>query len=90
MQEREESVRRLRNAAGPLEGLIKMVERDASWVDVMRQIQAVQASLGKMNTHVLENHLRSCVATAMRGDRLDDRERVLREIADVFEVPSRV
>jgi DNA-binding FrmR family transcriptional regulator len=90
MQDREETLRRLKNAAGHLEGVIKMVERDAYCVDVIRQIQAVQASLSKVSTHILDNHLHSCVTTAIRGDSPDDRERVLREIAEVFEMSSRV
>jgi DNA-binding FrmR family transcriptional regulator len=90
MQDPEETLKRLKNAAGHLEGVIKMVERDAYCVDVIRQIQAVQASLNKVSTHILENHLHSCVTTAIRGDSLDERERVLREIAEVFEMSSKV
>jgi DNA-binding FrmR family transcriptional regulator len=90
MQDHEETIRRLRNAVGHLEGVIKMVERDAYCVDVLRQIQAVQASLNKVSTHILDNHLHTCVTTAIQGDSADERERVLREIAEVFEMSSRV
>lgn len=90
MQDPEETLKRLKNAAGHLEGVIKMVERDAYCVDVIRQIQAVQASLNKVSTHILDSHLHSCVTTAIRGDSPDERERVLREIAEVFEMSSRV
>ncbi|MGA2819299.1 MAG: metal-sensitive transcriptional regulator [Anaerolineales bacterium] len=90
MQDPEETLKRLKNAVGHLEGVIKMVERDAYCVDVIRQIQAVQASLNKVSTHILDNHLHSCVTTAIRGDSLDERERVLHEIAEVFEMSSKV
>jgi DNA-binding FrmR family transcriptional regulator len=89
MQDQQETLRRLRNSAGHLEGVIKMVERDAYCVDVIRQIQAVQASLNKVSAHILDNHLHSCVTTAIRGDSPDERERVLREISEVFEMSSK-
>ena len=90
MLDQEGTLKRLRNAAGHLEGVIKMVERDAYCVDVLRQVQAVQASLNKVSTHILDNHLHSCVTTAIRGESPEERERVLREIAEVFEMASKV
>jgi DNA-binding FrmR family transcriptional regulator len=34
---------------------------------------------------ILDDHLNSCVISAVRGENPDDRERVLKEIADLFE-----
>jgi len=90
MENREEVLKRTRNALGHLEGVVKMIERDAYCVDVIRQIQAVQSSLNRVSTMVLENHLHSCVTTAIRGKSADERERVLKEITEVFEMSSRV
>jgi len=36
-------------------------------IDVIRQIQAVQAALNKVSAAILENHLNACVTTAIRG-----------------------
>jgi len=90
MEHREEVLKRTRNALGHLEGVVKMMERDTYCVDVIRQIQAVQSSLNRVSTMVLENHLHSCVTTAIRGKSVDERERVLKEITEVFEMSSRV
>jgi CsoR family transcriptional regulator, copper-sensing transcriptional repressor len=66
-----------------------MVEEEAYCIDVIRQIQAVQAALNKISAMILEEHLNSCLITAVRGEDADERERVLREIADVFEMATK-
>jgi len=67
-----------------------MMEEDAYCIDVIRQIQAVQAALNKVSSGILENHLNSCVTTAIRGEDPAERERVLKEITDVFETATKV
>jgi DNA-binding FrmR family transcriptional regulator len=56
----------------------------------LRQIQAVQAALNKVSVGILEDHLNSCVTTAIRGENPAERERVLKEITDVFESATKV
>ena len=41
-------------------------------------------SLSKVSNLILDNHLNSCLITAVRGDDPEDRERVLKEISEVF------
>lgn len=79
-----DAVRRLKNAAGHLQGIIRMLEEDRYCIDVIKQVQAVQAALNRTNETILDGHLRTCVTTAVRGDDPDDRERVLDEITEVF------
>ena len=67
-----------------------MAEEDASCIDLIRQIQAVEAPLNKVSAVILEDHLNSCVITAIRGDSEGERERVLKEITEVFEMSNRV
>lgn len=62
-----------------------MVENGEYCIDVIRQIQAVQAALNKVTTQILDEHLNSCVITAIRGDDPHERERVLKEIAEIYE-----
>lgn len=66
-----------------------MMEEDAYCIDVIRQIQAVQAALNKVSALILEEHLNSCVITAVRGEDPTERERVLQEIADVYEAATK-
>ena len=77
MENRENSLRRLRTVEGHLRGVIRMVEQDEYCIDVIRQIQAVEAALNKVSSQILENHLNSCVTTAIQGNNLKERERVL-------------
>ena len=86
----EETLKRLKIVAGHLGGVIRMVEEDTYCIDVIRQIQAVQAALNKVSAAILENHLNSCVTTAIRGEDPSERVRVLREISDVYESATKV
>jgi len=88
--ENKGTLKRLKTIEGHLGGIIRMVEEDAYCIDVIRQIQAVQAALNKVSTSILEDHLNSCVTTAIQGDNPRERERVLREITDVFETATKV
>jgi len=80
--------RRLASAAGHIKGIERMVSDDAYCIDVIKQIQAVQAALNKVSTMMLDNHLHTCVTTAIRGDNPDERERMLQEITGVFSVTN--
>jgi DNA-binding FrmR family transcriptional regulator len=86
----EETLKRLKIVEGHLHGVIRMMEEDAYCIDIIRQIQAVQAALNKVSAGILENHLNSCVTTAIRGENPAERERVLKEITDVFETATKV
>jgi CsoR family transcriptional regulator, copper-sensing transcriptional repressor len=82
--------RRLASAAGHLKGIERMVNDDAYCIDVIRQVQAVQAALNKVSAMILDDHLHSCVTTAIQGDNPAERERILREVASVFEVSNKL
>jgi DNA-binding FrmR family transcriptional regulator len=81
--------RRLASAAGHIKGIERMVDEDIYCIDVIKQIQAVQAALSKVSTLMLENHLRTCVTTAIQGSDPEERERMLQEVTSVFEVSSK-
>jgi DNA-binding FrmR family transcriptional regulator len=80
---------RLASAAGHIKGIERMVEDDTYCIDVIKQVQAVQAALNKISTIVLDNHLHTCVTTAIRDDKPEERERVLQEITSVFTVSNK-
>ena len=90
MPDRSEPIHRLKIAEGHIRGIERMLEGDTYCIDVIRQIQAVQASLNKVTSLLLDQHLNSCVVTAVRGEDPGERERILKEISDVFDAASRV
>jgi DNA-binding FrmR family transcriptional regulator len=80
---------RLNSAAGHLKGIERMVQDDAYCIDIIKQVQAVQAALSKVSTLILDNHLRTCVTTAIQGDDPVEREAVLQEVTSVFAMTNR-
>jgi DNA-binding FrmR family transcriptional regulator len=85
-----DALHRLKNIEGHIRGIQRMVDEEKYCIDVIRQINAAQAALNKVSTIILEEHLNSCVITAVRGDDPNERERVLQEITDVFEAATKV
>ncbi len=81
----EAAHRRLKTVEGHIRGIERMLEEDAYCIDVLRQIQAVQAALNKISALILDEHLHTCVISAIRSDDVEERERVLNEILDIFE-----
>lgn len=88
--DKSDTLKRLRNVEGHLRGIERMVDEDAYCIDVIRQISAAQAALSRLSSRVLNDHLRSCLITAVRGEDAADRERVLKEIGEVYELASKV
>jgi DNA-binding FrmR family transcriptional regulator len=86
----QDALKRLKTVEGHLRGVIRMVEEDAYCIDVIRQVQAVEAALNKVSVGILESHLNSCVTTAIQGNDPAERERVLKEITEVFEMSTKV
>lgn len=85
----EDVKRRLLSTAGHVKGIARMVEEDTYCIDIIKQIQAVQAALNKVNTLILDNHLQTCVTEAIQGEDAAEREAVLKEITNVFAVRGR-
>lgn len=89
-EQQETVVKRLRSIAGHVNGIERMVVEEAYCIDVIKQVQAVQAALNKVNDLILENHLNTCVIEAVRGDSKKERERVIGEIVEVFEMAQKI
>ncbi len=90
MTEKENNIRRLKTVEGHIRGVQRMIDEDSYCIDVIRQVNAIQSALNKVSLNILDNHLNSCLISAVRGDDSDERERMLREIVDVFEAATKV
>lgn len=84
MAKHESALKRIKTVIGHLHGVERMIENEAYCIDIIRQIQAVQGALNKVLEMILEEHMHSCLITAIRSEDVDEREKVLREITDVF------
>ncbi|MFZ2617317.1 MAG: metal-sensitive transcriptional regulator, partial [Anaerolineae bacterium] len=86
----EQVLSRLKSIEGHVRGIQRMVTDDNYCIDVISQVQAVQKALDRVNSLLLDNHLNSCVITAVRSDDSQERERVLGELLHVFETGSKL
>ena len=89
-EKKKSIITRLKSIEGHVRGVERMVEEDAYCIDVIKQILAVQRALDKVNTLMLGNHLDTCVTTAIRGDDPNERQRVIGELLNVFEMASKL
>jgi DNA-binding FrmR family transcriptional regulator len=82
LQKRDKIIKRLNRIEGQVKGIKKMVEGNICCSDVLIQVSAVRAAVGKVGTKLLELYSESCI------DRLDDdqsRQRALKELLEAFE-----
>ncbi|OIP57972.1 MAG: hypothetical protein COX79_00750 [Candidatus Levybacteria bacterium CG_4_10_14_0_2_um_filter_36_16] len=77
----ERIAHRLKIARGHLEKVISMVENDSYCIDVLHQLQAVEGALKETGNAVLENHLKTCAANAIKEGKGNE---AIEEIMNVF------
>ncbi len=64
--EKERITHRLKISFGHMKKILTMVEDGAYCVDVIHQSKAVQKALKEVDHLILENHLNTCAADAIR------------------------
>ncbi len=75
---------------GHMGAVARMIEDDAYCIDIIKQTQAIEKALDKLNALLLERHLGSCVTTAIRSNKPKERERVINELLGVFETTAKL
>ncbi len=81
---KKDNLKRLSYLIGHLKGVKKMVEEDRYCVDIIQQNLGVISALHKINDRILKNHFYSCVSGAIKFGSRKDREKVLKELMDIF------
>ncbi len=77
----ERILHRLKIAKGHLAKVLRMVEEGEYCIDVLHQSQAVQKALQETDNLILENHLKTCAAEAIRQGK---GEKAIKEVMSVF------
>ncbi len=85
-----DTINRARSIQGHVAAVVRMIEQDQYCMDIIRQTQAIQKALDKLNAKILEHHLNACVTTAIRSNKPKERERVLKELLEAFEMANQV
>lgn len=80
---------RLRRIEGQVRGVAQMVEDDRYCIDILTQLQAVKAALGKAESEILKNHAACCVAEALRSGDAEEQRVKFSELVDLFEKAKR-
>jgi DNA-binding FrmR family transcriptional regulator len=83
-------IRRLKSIEGHIRGVQKMVQEDAYCIDILKQIKAVKQALERVGSMTLETHLQTCVTEGLRSDDVEERERVIGEIVEVFNATGKL
>jgi DNA-binding FrmR family transcriptional regulator len=82
--QKKKVIARLRRAEGQVAAVRKMVEQDKYCVDVLLQISAARAALGKVGEIILGSHIETCVADAFIEGNQRERTEKIEELLDVF------
>jgi DNA-binding FrmR family transcriptional regulator len=81
---------RARSIQGHMGAIVRMLEEDAYCVDIIKQTQAIQKAIDKLNALILEKHMNECVTTAIRSNKPQERERVVNELLEVFQTANKL
>lgn len=73
---------RINRIEGQVRGLKKMVAADQDCLQVLKQIAAATGALRSLGAVILEDHLKGCVATAIRTKA--DEARLIAEVVSLF------
>ena len=65
----EDIIKRLAKVEGHVRGIAKMVKEDKDCPAVLLQIAAVQSALGKISQIMLDDHIETCIAKAIKEGR---------------------
>ncbi|MEO1243325.1 MAG: metal-sensitive transcriptional regulator [Pseudomonadota bacterium] len=76
--------KRLARIEGQVRGIARMVEEDRYCIDVVRQVQAIKAALNGLEGVILDDHLDTCVESALAGANLEDRREKVEELVAVL------
>ena len=77
----ERITHRLKIVQGHLKKVLQMVEADKYCIDIIHQSQAIQKALKEIDNLMLENHLESCAAKVLTGQK---HQQMISEIVEVF------
>ncbi len=73
---KQNAAKKLKTARGQIDGIIKMIENDRYCIDISTQILSAIGLLKKANIDVLNDHIRSCVTTAILEGEEEGEEKI--------------
>lgn len=83
MDQDKEIIIALKKAGTHLSNVIKMVEEKEYCIDILQQNLAVIGLLKSANNRLMERHLHSCFANAMKGTNEKRKKEMIEEILKI-------
>ncbi|MDC0880777.1 metal-sensitive transcriptional regulator [Hellea sp.] len=78
------SRKRLARIEGQVKGVAKMIDENRYCIHVVRQIQAIKSALTSLEAIVLDDHLDTCVETALKSKDIEQRREKVEELVAVL------
>ncbi len=76
-----EALKRLNYIEGHLSGIRRMLEEDQYCIDILKQTYAVRRAIEKMESILLESHLRTCAVEGIKSGR---EQEIVAELKDLY------
>ena len=80
----EENLARLSRIEGQVRGIRRMIEEKEYCIDIITQVQAVQAALSAVGRKILEKHLDTCVTETIQSKSRADTDEKIQELMKVM------
>ena len=77
------AIKRLAYIEGHLNGVRKMLEEDRYCVDILKQTHAIRKAIEKLETLLLDGHLRTCVVDGIQQGKA---EQIIDELRSLYTV----
>lgn len=74
---KDQLLKRLARVEGQVRGVSKMVEEDRYCIDVLTQIQAVEAALQRVALGLLDDHVRHCMTDGDAAERAEKSDELM-------------
>ena len=78
------ALKRMRSIAGQVAGIEKMISDERYCVDIVDQISAVRAALGRVSEMILRRHIETCVVGDLASGDPDRAHRVVEELGEIM------
>ena len=77
-------LQRLRRIEGQIRGVIKMIENKRYCMDILQQTRAISAALKAVENNIMEDHMISCVTTALKSNKKKEQANKIKEVIEVM------
>ncbi len=76
---------RLNRVEGQVRGVARMVEEDRYCIEILTQLQAVKAALGRVESELLKDHLHHCIEGAIVSGDAAEQQKKASELIELLE-----